>query len=105
MAQTEATRDSRIIQTARDAARSVYDMLVESVEETERTATWKTADLSTSEMVYQVPVYTGIAGIALFLADYGRAFFDNRAIVLATLPGFVRPFGNYCIGRVAKSRR
>lgn len=83
MAQTEATMDSRIIQTARDAARSVYDMLVESVEETERTATWKTVDFSANEMAYQVPVYTGVAGIALFLADYGRAFSDNRAIALA----------------------
>ena len=34
-------------------------------------------------MGYQVHVYASTAGIALFLADYGRAFSDHGAIVLA----------------------
>jgi lantibiotic modifying enzyme len=80
---TKRVMDDLVLGIARDAAVSVYDMLVESVEESGETATWKTADRETDEMVYQAHVYAGTAGISLFLSDYGRVCSEPRAIALA----------------------
>ena len=75
--------DDSLIHIARDTARSVYELLIESAEETDTTATWQSSDMKTEEMVYEVHAYAGTTGIALYLADYGHAFSEDRAILLA----------------------
>ncbi len=75
--------DEAVIGVARSSAESIYSTIVDAVEEDERHAKWLTADFRSGEMIHQPTLHTGVAGIGLFLADYGRAFAEDRAIELA----------------------
>ncbi len=71
------------LKTARDVVQSIYDTIVESAEEDDAHAKWLTADFRSGEMMYQVQLHSGVAGVGLFLADYGRILHDDRAVELA----------------------
>lgn len=70
------------METIEDALHSIYGYIERTAEPQPDGVRWLTKDYS-NHMHYGASVYNGTAGIALFLADYGRTFAKPRAFELA----------------------